>query len=125
MKYMNKTFHPYLDKFVVVFINDILIYSKSKEDHAKHLCTMLQVLKEKQIFPSLSKCEFWLHEVSFLGHLISSGGIVVDPSKVDAILQWESPKTVIEIKSFLGPTGFYMRFIEGFSKLALPLTQLT
>jgi len=125
MEYMNRIFHPYLDQFVVMFIYDVLVYSKSEEEHAKHLRVVLQVLKEKRLFPKLSKCEFWLREVSFLGHVISKGGIVVDPSKVDAMMQWESPKSVFEVRSFLGLAGYYQRFIEGFSKLALPLTQLT
>lgn len=125
MEYMNRIFHPYLDNFVVVFIYDILIYSKSEEDHAGHLRIVLQVLREKKLYAKLSKCEFWLKEVSFLGHVISSGGIAVDPAKVDAVLQWETPKSATEIRSFLGLAGYYRRFIEGFSKLALPLTQLT
>jgi len=125
MEYMNKIFHPYLDQFMVVFIDDILVYSKSDEEHAEHLRIVLQVLKEKQLFTKLSKCEFWLREVSFLGHVILKGGIAVDPSKVDAVMQWESTKSVFEVRSFLGLVGFYRRFIEGFSKLALPLTQLT
>jgi len=125
MEYMNRIFHAYLDRFVVVFIDDILIYSKSKEEHAEHLKIVLQVLKEKKLYAKLSKCEFWLNEVSFLGHIISGSGIVVDPSKVDAVSQWETPKSVTEVKSFLGLAGYYRRFIEGFSKLALPLTQLT
>lgn len=86
---------------------------------------VLQVLKEKKLYVKLSKCEFWLREVSFLGHVISGGGIVVDLVKFDAMLQWEAPKTVFEIQSFLGLAGYYRIFIEGFSKLALPLTQLT
>ncbi|XP_058774547.1 uncharacterized mitochondrial protein AtMg00860-like [Vicia villosa] len=86
---------------------------------------VLQVLKEKELYAKLSKCEFWLSKVSFLRHVISGDGIVVDPSKVDAVLQWEAPKLVSEIRSFLGLAGYYQRFIEGFSKLALPLTQLT
>ena len=110
---------------MVVFINDILVYSKSEEEHAEHLRIMLQVLKKKRLFAKLSKCEFWLREVCFLGHVISKGGIAVDPSKFDAVMQWESPKSVFEVRSFLGLAGFYRRFIEGFSKLALPLTQLT
>jgi len=84
---------------------------------------VLQVLKEKQLFAKLSKCEFWLREVSFLGHVISKGGIAVDPSKVDVVMQWELLKSVFEVRSFLGLAGYYQRFIEGFSKLALPLTQ--
>jgi hypothetical protein len=87
MEYMNCIFHPYLDKFVVVFIDDILIYSKFEEEHAEHLRIVLETLREKKLYAKLSKCEFWLKEVCFLGHVISSGGIVVDPAKVDAVLQ--------------------------------------
>ncbi|XP_058753209.1 uncharacterized protein LOC131626411 [Vicia villosa] len=125
MEYMNRIFCEYLDQFVVVFIDDILIYSKSEPEHSDHLRTVLQVLKERKLYAKLSKCEFWLKEVSFLGHVISGSGIAVDPSKVDAVLQWETPKSATEIKSFLGLAGYYRRFIEGFSKLALPLTKLT
>lgn len=125
MESMNRIFHPYLDQFVVVFIDDILIYSKLEEEHVEHLRIVLQVLKEKRLYAKLSKCEFWLREVSFLGHVVSSDGIAVDPSKIDAVLQWEAPTSVTEIRSFLGLAGYYRRFIEGFSKLALPLTKLT
>ena len=86
MEYMNRIFHPYLDSFVVVFIDDILVYSKSEEEHAEHLRIVLEVLKEKKLYAKLSKCEFWLSEVSFLGHVISGDGIAVDPSKVDVVL---------------------------------------
>jgi len=120
MEYMNRIFHAYLDFFVVVFIDDILIYSKFEEEHAEHLKIVLQVLKEKKLYAKLSKCEFWLNEVSFLGHIISGSGIAVDPSKIDAVSQWETPKSVTEVRSFLGLVGYYRRFIEGFSKLALP-----
>jgi len=122
MEFMNRIFHAYLDRFVVVFIVDILIYSKSEEEHAEHLKIILQVLKEKKLYVKLSKCEFWLSEVSFLGHIISGSGIAVDLPKVDAMSQWEIPKSVTEIRSFLGLEGYYRRFIEGFSKLAVPLT---
>jgi len=125
MEYMNRIFHTYLDRFVVVFIDDILIYSKSEKEHVEHLRIVLQVLKEKKLYAKLSKCEFWLEEVSFLGHIISGIGIVVDPSKVDAVSQWDTPKSVTEVRSFLGLVGYYRRFIEGFSKIALSLTQLT
>jgi len=97
MKYMNRIFHPFLDRFMVVFIDDILLYSKSEEEHVEHLRIVFRVLKEKKLFAKLPKCEFWLREVIFLGHVISKGGIVVDPSKVDAVMQWESPKSVFEI----------------------------
>src|SRR3954462_1919070 len=125
MEYMNRIFHPYLDQFVVVFIDDILIYSKSEEEHAEHLRVVLELLKEKKLYAKLSKCEFWLNEVSFLGHVISKDGIAVDPTKVEAVSQWEAPRSVSEIRSFLGLAGYYRKFIEGFSKLALPLTKLT
>jgi len=114
MEYMSRIFHAYFDKFVVVFINDILIYSNNEEEHAEHLKIVLQVLKEKKLYAKLSKCEFWLSEVSFLGHIISGNGIAVDPSKVDVVSQWETPKSVTEIRSFLGLAGYYRRFIEGF-----------
>lgn len=125
MDYMNRIFHPYLDKLVVVFIDDILIYSRDPKEHVEHLQIVLQILKENQLFAKLSKCEFWLEEVKFLGHVISKEGIVVDPVKVEVVLQWERPKTITEIRRFLGLAGYYRKFIEGFSKIALPLTQLT
>ena len=114
MEYMNRIFHPYLDKFVVVFIDDILVYSKSEEEHAEHLRVVLGVLREKKLFAKLSKCEFWLEEVSFLGHVVSRGGVVVDPSKIEAVSEWEAPKSVSEIRSFLGLAGYYRKFIEDF-----------
>jgi len=89
MDYMNRIFHPYLDKFVVVFIDDILIYSKNREEHADYLRTVLEILKEKELYAKLSKCEFWLEEVNFLSHVIGRGGVTVDPSKVEAVLNWE------------------------------------
>ncbi|GAU47013.1 hypothetical protein TSUD_403230 [Trifolium subterraneum] len=125
MEYMNRIFHSFLDKFVVVLIDDILVYSKSEEEHKEHLRIVLQVLKEKKLYAKLSKCEFWLKEVSFLGHIISSGSIAVDPVMVDTVMKWGTPESVSEIRSFLGLDGYYRRFIEGFSKMALPLTSLT
>ncbi|GAU44250.1 hypothetical protein TSUD_399960 [Trifolium subterraneum] len=125
MDYMNRIFQPYLDKFVVIFIDDILIYSKDPQEHAEHLRIVLDILREKQLYAKFSKCEFWLSEVQFLGHVISQGGVSVDPSKVEAVLNWERPRTVSEIRSFLGLAGYYRRFILGFSEIALPLTRLT
>ncbi|XP_057418514.1 uncharacterized mitochondrial protein AtMg00860-like [Lotus japonicus] len=125
MDYMNRIFNPYLDKFVVVFIDDILIYSRSKQEHEEHLRLVLGILRERQLYAKLSKCEFWLESVKFLGHVVSKAGIAVDPAKVEAVNSWEAPKTVTEVRSFLGLAGYYRRFIEGFSKIAMPLTKLT
>src|SRR5580765_777218 len=125
MDYMNRIFHPFLDRFVVVFIDDMLVYSKNEEEHREHLRQVLQILRAKKLYANAAKCEFWLEEVKFLGHVISREGIAVDPSKVEAVMAWERPKTVTEIRSFLGLAGYYRRFIEGFSKIAGPLTKLT
>ncbi|WJX56312.1 hypothetical protein P8452_41980 [Trifolium repens] len=122
MDYMNRIFQPYLDQFVVIFIDDILIYSKDSQEHAEHLRIVLSILREKQLYAKFSKCEFWLSEVKFLGHVISQGGVSVDPSKVEAVLNWERPRSVTEVRSFLGLAGYYRRFILGFSEIALPLT---
>jgi hypothetical protein len=124
MNLMNKIFMPYLDKFVIVFIDDILIYSKDKEEHAKHLRIALQILREHQLYAKFSKCEFWLAQVEFLGHVISKEGIVVNPSKVASVLEWEAPKNVKQIRGFLGMAGYYRRFIEGFSKIAGLMTKI-
>jgi len=125
MDYMNRIFHEFFDKFIVVFIDDILIYSKNHEEHERHLKIVLQILKERQLYGKWSKCEFWLEQVQFLGHVISKSGIAIDPSKVQAVLHWEQSKNITEIRSFLGLAGYYRKFIEEFSKLALPLTKLT
>ena len=125
MDYMNRIFWPYLDQFVVVFIDDILIYSKSREEHAEHLRVVLGILREHQLCGKLSKCEFWLEEVQFLGHVISAQGIaVVDPAKIETVVKWERPQTVTKVQSFLGLAGYYKRFVEGFSKMVSPLTHL-
>ncbi|XP_019422984.1 PREDICTED: uncharacterized protein LOC109332457 [Lupinus angustifolius] len=122
---MNRIVYPYLDTFVVVFIDDILIYSKNQNEHAKHLRIVLQILKDNQLYAILSKCEFWLESVNFLEHVISSEGIDVDSNNVETVMEWNSPKSVTEIKSFLGLAEYYWKFIEGFLKLALSLTTLT
>src|SRR4051812_29002294 len=113
---MNKVFMEFLDKFVVVFINDILIYSKRKEEHEEHLRWILEKLREHKLYAMFSKCEFWLNEVGFLGHIVSGDGIVVDPAKVSAVTEWESRKSVNDVCSFLGLAGYYRRFIENFQK---------
>jgi len=125
MDYINRIFHHFLDKFVVVFIDDILIYSRTKEEHGEHLRSMLEILREKRLYDKLSKCELWLEEVNFLGHVISGQGISVYPTKVEAVLKWERPKTATEIRSFVGLAGYYRRFIKDFSRIVTPLTQLT
>jgi hypothetical protein len=124
MNLMNKMFMEYLDRFIVVFIDDILIYSKSESDHEEHLRLVLQKLRDNQLYAKFSKCEFWIDEVPFLRHIISNGGISVDPAKVKEIVVWSIPTTVTEIRSFLGLVGYYQRFIEGFSKIAKPMTSL-
>jgi len=106
MDYMNRIFRPFLDKFVVVFIDDILIYSRTHEERAEHLKTVLSILREKQLYVKRSKCEFWMTSVQFLGHMISAQGISVDPSKVEVVLKWERPKSVTEIRSFVGLAGY-------------------
>ncbi|GJZ75499.1 putative reverse transcriptase domain-containing protein [Tanacetum coccineum] len=116
---------PYLDKFVIVFINDILIYSKTREEHEVNLGLVLGLLKEEKLYAKFSKCEFWLREVQFLGHVINRDGIHVDPSKIEAIKNWEAPRTPSEVRSFLGLAGYYRRFMDNFSKIAKCLPILT
>ncbi|MCQ7691370.1 reverse transcriptase family protein, partial [Salmonella enterica] len=122
MDLMNRVFHPYLDKFVIVFIDDILIYSKSIAEHEHHLKTVLEVLRQEKLYAKLSKCNFWLNEIMFLGHVISSAGISVDPHKIEAVIKWKQPSNVSDIRSFLGLAGYYRRFVEGFSKIVVQLT---
>ncbi|GJU29340.1 putative reverse transcriptase domain-containing protein [Tanacetum coccineum] len=125
MDLMNRVCKPYLDKFVIVFIDDILIYSKSRKEHEEHLKLILRLLKKEELYAKFSKCEFWLSKVQFLGHVIDSEGVHVDPAKIESIKDWASPKTPTEIRQFLGLAGYYRRFIEGFSKIARPMTKLT
>ncbi|KAK1429939.1 hypothetical protein QVD17_12297 [Tagetes erecta] len=125
MDLMNRVCKPYLDKFVIVFIDDILIYSKSKDDHERHLRAVLELLRREKLYAKFSKCEFWMREVQFLGHVINEKGIQVDPTKIEAIKKWETPKNPTEIRRFLGLAGYYRRFIQDFSKIAVPLTMLT
>ena len=109
----------------MVFVDDILIYSKFEEEHSGHLRIVLQVLRDHQLYAKFSQCEFWLTEVKFLGHVVSASGVSVDQEKVKAVMSWERPKSIFEIRSFLGLTGYYRSFIEDFSRLAAPMTRLT
>ncbi|XP_078180783.1 uncharacterized protein LOC144574648 [Carex rostrata] len=124
MDIMQRVFHDLLDSTVVVFIDDILIYSRSREEHEVHLRIVLQRLRDHQLFAKFSKCEFWLEKVAFLGHVISGEGLAVDSEKIRAVTDWKRPETVTEIRSFLGLAGYYRRFVLGFSQLAAPLTKL-
>ena len=125
MGLMNKVFQQYLDRFVIVFIDDILVYSKSKENHGRHLTLVLRKLREHRMYAKFSKYQFWLKEVAFLGHVISAQGVQVDPQKIAAVENSEQPRTVTEVRSFLGLAGYYKRFVQDFSILALPLMRLT
>ena len=125
MNLMNKIFMEELDKFIVVFIDDILIYSRSAEEHEQHLRVILNKLWAHELYAKFSEYEFWLQEVAFLGHIITAEGVKVDSEKVKAILEWKQLTNVIEIRSFLGLAGYYRRFIEGFLKIARPIITLT
>nr|GEV39384.1 putative reverse transcriptase domain, ribonuclease H-like domain, aspartic peptidase domain protein [Tanacetum cinerariifolium] len=125
MDLMNQVYRPYLDKFVIVFIDDILIYFKTRKDHEENLILVLELLKKERLYAKFSKCEFWLREVQFLGHVINGDGIHVDPSKIEAVKNWKAPRTSSEVCLFLRLAGYYRRFIEGFSKIAKALTVLT
>jgi hypothetical protein len=124
MYLMNSVFMPELDKFVMVFINNILIYYKSEEEHARHLHVILQRRQDHQLYAKFSKCAFWLKEVPFLGQIISAEGITVDPSKAQEVLDWKSSRSVTQICSFLRLAGYYRRFISNFSKIAKPIKLL-
>nr|GFA80219.1 putative reverse transcriptase domain-containing protein [Tanacetum cinerariifolium] len=125
MDLMNHVCKPYLDKFVIVFIDDILIYSRNKEEHENHLRINLELLRKEKLYAKFFKCVFWIRTVQFLGHLIDSQGLRVDPAKIDAVKNWASPTTPTKIRQFLGLAGYYRRFIKDFSKIAKSLTILT
>ncbi|KAD7477260.1 hypothetical protein E3N88_00396 [Mikania micrantha] len=124
MDLMNRVFHKYLDRFVIVFIDDIMVFSKNREEHEDQLRIVLETLRQKKWYAKFSKCDFWLEKVAFLGHVVSAEGITMDPAKVEAITKWPRPTSVTEVRSFLGLVGYYRRFVDGFSSVALPLTQL-
>jgi hypothetical protein len=121
---MNGIFRNYLDKFVIVFLDDILIYSKSEEEHEKHLIMVLQVLREHQLSVELSKCSFYQKQLHYLGHIISKEGIIVDPKKIKAIEGWPTLRNILEVRKFMDLGGYYRTFIEGFTEIAHPITSL-
>ena len=121
---MNHVFRPYVDQFVVVFIDDILVYLKDRENHDTHLQVVLETLRKEQLYAKLSKCEFWLNEVSFLRPIVSKEGIRVDPKKIEVVVEWKPPRNVTKVRSFLGLAGYYRRFVKGFSMIAAPMTRL-
>ena len=124
MDLMNRVFRPYVDRFVMVFIEDILVYSKDWEDHDTHLRVVLETMRKEQLYAKMSKCEFWLREVSFLGHIVSEKGIRVDPSKIEVILEWKPPRNVMEVRSFLDLAGYYRRFVKGGLMITAPMMRL-
>jgi hypothetical protein len=121
---MNGVFREYLDKFVIVFLDDIIIYSKSEEEHEEHLRMVLQVLREHKLYAKLSKCIFYQKKIHYLGHIISTAWVEVDPKKIEAIRGWPTPKSVTEVRSFMGLSDYYRRFIKGFSRIPSPITSL-
>ena len=124
MDLMNRVFRPYVDQFVVMFIDDILVYSKDRENHDTHLRVVLETLRKEQLYAKLSKCEFWLNELSFLGHIVSKEGIRVDAKKIEVVVEWKPLRNVTEVRSFLGLAGYYRRFVKGFSMTAAPMMRL-
>ena len=120
-----EVFRDYLDEFVIIFIDEILIYSRSAEEHERHLRLVLERLRDQKLFAKLSKCRFWKREVGFLGHRVSEEGVAVDPEKIAAIKEWPHPTSVTEIRSFLGLAGYYRKFVQGFASISKPLTRLT
>jgi hypothetical protein len=114
---MNIVLNKFLDKFVLVLIDDILVYSRSKEEHEEHLKLVLQVLREHKLYANFIKCDFFQRQVHYLGHVISEKGVAVDPDKIKAIIDWHTPMDVTEIRSFMGLAGYYWRFIKGFLRL--------
>ncbi|KAI3810872.1 hypothetical protein L1987_20495 [Smallanthus sonchifolius] len=125
MDLMSRVCRPMLDKFVIVFIDDILVYSKNEEEHAQHLREVLSTSRKEKLYAKFSKCSFWLREFQFLGHVVNAEGISVDPSKVEVVTKWSPPKNPSEVRSFLGLASYYRRFIQDFSKIATPLTKIT
>ena len=125
MELMNMVFKDFLDIYAIVFIDDILVYSKAEAEHEEHLHQVFETLRANRLYAKFSKCEFWMKQVSFLGHVVSSEGLSVDPAKIEVVTNWPRPSTISEVRNFLGLVGYYRRFVEGFSHIASPLTQLS
>ncbi|CAA7046739.1 unnamed protein product [Microthlaspi erraticum] len=125
MRLMNEVFHDYLDSFVIIFIDDILIYSKTKEEHQRHLKKVLERLRGQKLYAKFSKCCFWKREIGFLGHRISEQGVSADSEKIEVIKEWPTPTNATEVRSFLGLAAYYRKFVNGFSSIAKPMTKLT
>lgn len=125
MKMMSGIFREYLEEFVIIFIDDILVYSKDRESHQGHLRIVLEKLREQKVFAKLRKCSFWKRSIGFLGHIVSDQGVLVDPEKIKSIEDWPRPKNASEVRSFLGLAGYYRKFVKWFAILAQPMTRLT
>ena len=124
MALMNDVFRPLLDKCVIVYLDDILVYSKTESEHIKHLKQVLELLRKNHLFAKISKCAFLKNSVEFLGHIVLSKGLAVDPHKIDAVRQWPIPTNLHKLRSFLGLAAYYCQFVQGFSKIATNLTAL-
>ena len=121
---MNRVFKPYIDRFIIIFIDDILIYSRSDEEHNHHLILTLDILRRNKLYGKMSKCEFYVSHIQYLGHIILASGISIDPKKIEAIMSWSTPTNMTKVRSFMGLEGYYRRLVQNFSKIANPITSL-